>query len=71
MDAMVVRLNYNGSFDTNFGNAGVSIFDIDGNDYVSLGPGGVIQYDPYCSCEKILVVSGRDFLSTFARIFAN
>jgi hypothetical protein len=68
MDAMVVRLNYDGSLDTSFGGSGFSIFDIDGNDYVSLGPGGVIQYDTSCSCEKILVVSGGDFLSTFARL---
>ncbi len=69
-DAGVVRFNTDGSFDSLFGNSGKTIFDISGNDYVSLGRGGIIQFDPGCFCEKIVVTGGNDFVTTFARLTA-
>ena len=69
VDAVVIRLNYDGSVDTGFGISGISSFDIGGNDAVSNGPGGVIQIDPVCYCEKILVTSsGSGFSTSFARL---
>jgi uncharacterized delta-60 repeat protein len=67
-DAIVIRLNYDGSLDPTFGTAGKSIFDIAGPDYVVGGRGGSIQFDPFCACEKLLIASGNDHLTTFARL---
>lgn len=68
VDAGVARFNYDGSLDSSFGNGGKTIFDISGNDYVTGGKGGVIQTDPLCACEKIIVSGGNDYLTTFARL---
>ena len=54
VDAGVARFNYDGSLDSSFGNAGRTIFDISGLDYVTNGKGGVIQIDPNSACEKIV-----------------
>lgn len=69
-DVGVYRLNYNGTLDTTFGNGGKTNFDIQGDDYVA---SVVIQKDPACACEKILVGSGgpggtRVSYVTFARL---
>jgi uncharacterized delta-60 repeat protein len=66
-DLLVIRLNYNGSIDSVFGTAGQSIFDISASDGVSVR-GGLVQFDQFCSCEKLLVASGNDHLTTFARV---
>lgn len=67
-DALVIRLNNDGSLDPTFGTAGKSIFDIAGPDYVVGGRGGSIQVDPFCACEKLVIASGNDHLTTFARL---
>jgi uncharacterized delta-60 repeat protein len=67
-DAIAIRLNYDGSLDPTFGSAGKSIFDISGADFVVGGRGGLIQIDPLCACEKLLITSGTDYLTTFARL---
>ena len=68
VDAGVARFNYDGSLDSFFGSGGRTKFDISGQDYVTGGKGGVIQIDPYCACEKIVVAGGNDYLTTFARL---
>ena len=68
LDAGVVRFNYDGSLDGTFGTGGRTTFDIAGNDYVAIGKGGVMQMDPGCACEKIVVAGGIDYLTTFARL---
>ena len=68
VDAGVARFNYDGSLDSSFGSGGKTIFDISGLDYVTGGKGGIIQIDPLCACEKIIVAGGNDYLTTFARL---
>jgi uncharacterized delta-60 repeat protein len=69
-DAAAVRFNFDGSLDSSFGSGGRTIFDIAGSDYVTGGKGGIIQFDPGCTCEKIVVAGGNDFVTTFARLTA-
>jgi hypothetical protein len=68
-DAGVARFTFNGALDSLFGNGGSLTFDIDGDDYFSpTGGGGLVQLDPTCGCEKIIVASGTPGYTTFARL---
>ena len=63
-DFGAVRFNYDGSLDTTFGDGGKMIADVYGVDY---SRGSVLQFDPLCACEKLVMSGGDGPYTTFAR----
>jgi hypothetical protein len=65
-DVGVVRFNYDGSLDSSFSTAGKLIFDTGGiDDFVRHS---VLQIDPTCLCEKIVIASFRQGYLAHARV---
>jgi uncharacterized delta-60 repeat protein len=64
-DYGLVRYNYDGTIDTGFGNNGSVVTHVDGNDNVRAW---ILQNDPACACDKIVMGAGGDSTNTsFAR----
>ena len=63
-DFQLARFNTDGSLDSTFGTGGVVTADIYQNDFSHRS---IIQIDPACACEKIVMAGGKDPFITFAR----
>ena len=63
-DFRLARFNIDGSLDTSFGTGGVVTIDVYERDFTNKS---VIQLDPGCNCEKIVMSGGRDPYISFAR----
>lgn len=64
-DVGVARFSFDGSLDNAFGTAGKFIFDTGGDDLVRHS---VLQIDPACACEKIVIASFRTGYLAHARV---
>lgn len=63
-DFGAIRINHDGSIDPSFGNAGRVVADVFGDDN---SRGSVLQIDPLCLCEKLVMSGGDTSTTTFAR----
>jgi uncharacterized delta-60 repeat protein len=63
----LARFNNDGSLDTTFGTGGSVSVDVSGADYSNVS---VIQMDPDCSCQKIVMSGGAVPNTSFARFIA-
>lgn len=64
-DVGVIRFSYDGSLDNFFGTTVKLIFDTGGDDLVLHS---VLQIDPACACEKIVLASFRTGYLAHARV---
>jgi len=68
-DFGIARLNPDGTLDNTFSGDGKANYDITGDDYVG---SVIVQVDPACACEKLVVAgggpSGSNNVRTFARL---
>jgi hypothetical protein len=66
MDFRLVRFNTDGTLDASFGATGVVTLDVYAHDHSYRT---LIQTDPACNCEKIVMSGGSDPQISFAAVY--